>query len=63
MNYQQFSNGTYGYVQIATWENGNLSFNGNIQWKSKDNVPPISLCSEECPRGHAKVRLVNSFSS
>ena len=55
MNYQQFPNGSYGYVQIATWEQGKLTISGNIQWKGENSTPPDSVCSKECPKGYATV--------
>ena len=55
MNYQQFPNGSYGYVQIATWEQGKLTISGNIQWKGENSTPPDSVCSKVCPKGYATV--------
>ena len=65
MNYQQFSNGSYGYVQIATWEQGNLTISGNIQWKGENDTPPDSVCSKECPKGYATVsfNLIDNLSN
>ena len=56
MNYQKHSNNTFGYKQIAKWEKGVLTMeNGDIQWKTRNNVAPASLCSEPCLKGYAKV--------
>lgn len=55
MNFQKFPNGSYGYVQIASWEQGRLDFSNSRQWKDYSE-PPYSVCSEECTKGHAKVR-------
>ena len=55
MNYQQFPNGSYGYVQIASWEQGRLTIDGKIQWKGENSTPPDSVCSKECPKGYATV--------
>ena len=55
MNYRRFKNGSYGYVQIATWDQGTLEVSDNIQWKDYGDKPPVSVCSQECPKGSAKV--------
>lgn len=57
MNYHKLGDGTFDYVQVGNWNNRSLLWNNSqmLQFGRQGNIPPRSVCSEECPKGHYKV--------
>lgn len=49
LNYQLLSNGSYAYVQIGDWNDGTLTWFGELQ------KIVTSVCSPECHPGFYKV--------
>ncbi|XP_022654020.1 metabotropic glutamate receptor 5-like isoform X3 [Varroa destructor] len=58
MNFQQVSPDKYDYVQVGAWVNGILNLTAPIQWSPqfhlKADSPPVSICSNPCPKGQVK---------
>lgn len=59
MNFQQVGPDKYDYVQVGAWVNGHLNLTKPIQWSPqfqlKGDSPPVSICSNPCPKGQVKV--------
>lgn len=54
------------YVQVGTWSTGKLSLNtSSIRFfadqRSINQINIRRFCSEACPTGHIKVRLLDNF--
>ncbi|CAG0892546.1 unnamed protein product [Darwinula stevensoni] len=52
MNYRYLENRTHDYVQIGTWDDGNLTLNATLIDPSAGQVK--SVCSTPCPLGQRK---------
>ncbi|XP_064473197.1 metabotropic glutamate receptor 5-like [Ornithodoros turicata] len=54
MNYQKIGEG-YDYVQVGSWNNGDLSMTLPPQWSHYyQSTPPVSICSMPCEKGKIK---------
>ena len=60
LNYQLLSNGTYAYVQIGAWNNGNLKWIGDLQPRVSHTEIVTSVCSPPCLPGQYKVCRLRS---
>ncbi|XP_050297132.1 metabotropic glutamate receptor 5-like isoform X2 [Anthonomus grandis grandis] len=57
MNFQRLENGSFVYVEVGSWNNHSLTWTKEPQFpeiRSKKNVRNISVCAEQCARGHYK---------
>ncbi len=62
-NFQQFSNGQFGYARIGEWADGKLTINeSSIAWSNGTKDGVTSFCSEPCDKASVKVRVKPNLS-
>ncbi|NXY28666.1 GRM5 protein, partial [Pomatorhinus ruficollis] len=54
MNFKQMGKDYYDYINVGSWDNGELKMDDDEIWSEKSNIIR-SVCSEPCEKGQIKV--------
>lgn len=54
MNFKKMGKGRYDYINVGSWDNGELKMDDDEIWSKKSSVIR-SVCSEPCEKGEIKV--------
>lgn len=62
MNFKKMGKDYFDYINVGSWDNGELKMDDDEIWSEKNNIIR-SVCSEPCEKGQIKVNVFSiSFS-
>lgn len=56
MNFKQMGKDYFDYINVGSWDNGELKMDDDEIWSEKSNIIR-SVCSEPCEKGQIKVNI------
>lgn len=60
MNFKEMGKDYFDYINVGSWDNGELKMDDDEVWSKKNNIIR-SVCSEPCEKGQIKV-IYNQYS-
>lgn len=54
MNFKKMGKDYFDYINVGSWDNGELKMDDDEIWSEKNNIIR-SVCSEPCEKGQIKV--------
>lgn len=54
MNFKEMGKDYFDYINVGSWDNGELKMDDDEVWSKKNNIIR-SVCSEPCEKGQIKV--------
>lgn len=62
MNFKKMGKDYFDYINVGSWDNGELKMDDDEIWSEKNNIIR-SVCSEPCEKGQIKVNIFSIYFS